>query len=182
MAGHRQDRRTPAASSCPLHLAVTLKELRQEGGKRKEPTSVCVEAIQHFFADISQAAAAMPLVGRRSYLGNAGLCTMRTAGEEVGFNLTGHVYSSPLTFGLSEMCNESPGREAGRKGPWVLPPPHGCSQGPRAGCSAAPVCSSLPRCRPRAGISHAINNQTDAKLQKYPALICKLAKRDPGVE
>lgn len=53
----------------------------------------------------------MPLVGRQSYLGNAGLRTMRTAGEEVGFNLTGHVYSSPLTFGLSEMCNESSGGE-----------------------------------------------------------------------
>lgn len=42
---------------------------------------------------------------------------MRTAGEEVGFNLTDRVYSSSLTFGLSEMCKESPprpGREAGR--------------------------------------------------------------------
>lgn len=123
MAGHRQDRCAPAASSCPLHLGVKLKELRQEGGKKKEPTSVCAEAIQHFFADISQVAAAMPLVGRRSYLGNAGLRTMRTAGEEVGFNLTDHVYSSSLTFGLSEMCNESPpctprqeGREEGAVG------------------------------------------------------------------
>lgn len=41
---------------------------------------------------------------------------MRTAGEEVGFNLTGRVYSSPLTFGLSEMCNESRGREEGAVG------------------------------------------------------------------
>lgn len=171
MAGHRQDLRAPAASSCPLHLGVKLKELRQEGGKKKEPTSVCVEAIQHFFADISQAAAAMPLVGRRSYLGNAGLRTMRAAGEEVGFNLTDGVYSSPLTFGLSEMCNDSPPLPAaGKKGPWVLPPPHGCSRAPRPSCSAAPVCSRLPRCRPRAGISHAINNQTDAKPQKNTQL------------
>lgn len=169
MAGHRQDRRTPAASSCPLHLAVTLKELRQEGGKRKEPTSVCVEAIQHFFADISQAAAAMPLVGRWSYLGNAGLCTMRTAGEEVGFNLTGHVYSSPLTFGLPEMCNESPGREAGRKGPWVLPPPHGCSQGPpgRLLCSA---CVQQPPTLQTQGRDFSRNKQSDrCKASKIPS-------------
>lgn len=58
----------------------------------------------------------MPLVGRQSYLGNAGLRTMRTAGEEVGFNLTGHVYSSPLTFGLSVMWNESPDEEDGAVG------------------------------------------------------------------
>lgn len=44
---------------------------------------------------------------------------MRTAGEEVGFNLTGRVYSSSLTFGLSEMCKGSPprpGREEGAVG------------------------------------------------------------------
>lgn len=52
---------------------------------------------------------------------------MRTAGEEVGFNLTGHVYSSPLTFGLSEMFKERPG---GEEELWVLPPPQSCSQGP----------------------------------------------------
>lgn len=123
MAGHRQDLRAPAASSCPLDLGVKLKDLRQEGGKKKEPTSVCVEAIQHFFADISQAAAAMPLVGRRSYLGNAGLRTMRAAGEEVGFNLTDGVYSSPLTFGLSEMCNDSPppSPRQGRRGRGCFP-------------------------------------------------------------
>jgi len=92
----------------------------------------------------------MPLVGRRSYLGNAELRTMRTAGEEVGFNLTGPVYSSPLTFGLSEMCNESPGGEEGAVGaspsPRLLPgtPP------------PLPGRSSLPRRRPGAGISHAI--------------------------
>lgn len=63
----------------------------------------------------------MPLVGRQSYLGNAGLRTMRTAGEEVGFNLTGRVYSSPLTFGLSEMRSPSAGR---RRGPWALLPLH----------------------------------------------------------
>lgn len=183
MAGCRQHPCTPAASSCqgPLQLSLTLRELRLEGGEsRKEPTSVCVEAIQHFFADISQAAAAMPLVGRQSYLGNAGLRTMRTAGEEVGFNLTGHVYSSPLTFGLSEMCNESPSWEEGAVG--ASPSPQLLLGRPQSRCSAAPGRSSLPRRRPGAGISHAIKNQADAKPRKYPALMCKLAKRDLGAE
>lgn len=85
----------------------------------------------------------MPLVGRRSYLGNAGLRTMRTAGEEVGFNLTGHVYSSPLTFGLSEMCNESPGGEEGATSaspsPWLLPGPPGPAAPQRLGAAASHV-------------------------------------------
>lgn len=86
---------------------------------------------------------------------------MRTAGEEVGFNLTGHVYSSPLTFGLSEMFKERPGGEEGAVGaspsPELLPGP------PRPRCSAAPDCSSLPRCRPGAEISHTMKKQADAK-------------------
>lgn len=116
----------------------------------------------------------MPLVGRRSYLGNAGLRTMRTAGEEVGFNLTGHVYSSPLTFGLSEMCNESPGGASPSL--WLLPGPPGPAALQSAWAQQPPTSQTRGRDFSR------VKNQTDAKPQKYPALICKLAKRDPGAE
>lgn len=103
-------------------------------------------------------------------------CTMRAAGEEVGFNLTGHVYSSPLTFGLSEMCNESPSREEGAVGAspstQLLPGP----PSPAALCSA---CVQQTPTLQTQGRNFSRNKQTDAKPQKYSALICKLAKRDP---
>lgn len=95
----------------------------------------------------------MPLVGRQSYLGNAGLRTMRAAGEEVGFNLTGRVYSSPLTFGLSEMRSQALGGGGG------------CGLFPRCmpHIPLPAVLYSLPRGGPGAGISHAEKNQADAK-------------------
>lgn len=86
---------------------------------------------------------------------------MRTAGEEVGFNLTGHVYSSPLTFGRSEMCKESPPRQEGREeGAGMLPPPHGCSQGPPALllCSA---CVQQPPTLQTQGRDFSRNKQSD---------------------
>lgn len=103
----------------------------------------------------------MPLVGRLSYLGNAGLRTMRTAGEEVGFNLTGHVYSSPLTFGLSEMCNESPPRQEGREeGALGASPSSGLLPGPPARllCSA---CVQQPPTLQTQGRDFSRNKQSD---------------------
>lgn len=123
----------------------------------------------------------MPLVGSRSYLGNAELRTAGAAGEEVGFNLTGRAQPSPLTFGLAETCGLSPGEEQGAAG--ASPTPRHCG-GP-GGPGPAPLQpgrSSLPRRRPRAGISQAEKKekQADAKPPKYPALICKLAQRHPA--
>lgn len=118
---HPQNGRAQAAPALPpptrtFVAPCDVKGARARGGKAEKSQRLFVLKPPSIFADISQAAAAMPLVGRRSYLGNAGLRTMRAAGEEVGFNLTGHVCSSPLTFGLSETYNEGLSGEEGAAG------------------------------------------------------------------